>query len=361
MSFARSRWLAAALLVSGVAGCASLHTDIRAFDGSCLDDSALARQVALARNEVVLELIATKAFAEGKADVMQAARTAVEDAREAGKLTDGDDGSDLLAELEGYLGKLDEARSLNQAGAEGVEAGEYREAVNSFEQANVLVRIAEGNISAALEVYAGKVSLEELDSSLKRTVEKLGGDPLFEDPLIDMVVYATDPSRASKPARSKRAKTARAHRRRSEACWTAVVDETRTAAWGGNSDIAVKMQDDGTFTVKGLRLDASKVTQALFELSTSAVCLAASIYGVGSCSSKEDEGASTGSSPATEAASAKASVQLRKRAALQMLEVVIEAGTGLDEGNKTKRAERVEATVDAYSSQLETTDAKADK
>jgi len=65
-----------------------------------------------------------------------------------------------------------------------------------------------------------------------------------------------------------------------ESCWKAEFGTASGHGYFGNSDIAIKMEDAGSFVVKGLRLDASKMTQALFKGLNQGIMVLAGAYGV---------------------------------------------------------------------------------
>jgi hypothetical protein len=72
-----------------------------------------------------------------------------------------------------------------------------------------------------------------------------------------------------------------------------VVAHAPTSCWGGpmynkaygfgsfgNTDVAIRMEDVGSYTLKGVRVDATKVTQATFTALKQAIQIAAAAYGV---------------------------------------------------------------------------------
>jgi hypothetical protein len=62
--------------------------------------------------------------------------------------------------------------------------------------------------------------------------------------------------------------------------WRGVFNEAYGSGNGGNADIAIKMVSLGDFSLKGVRLDATKVTPAVFQGITQAVTIAAAASGV---------------------------------------------------------------------------------
>jgi hypothetical protein len=62
--------------------------------------------------------------------------------------------------------------------------------------------------------------------------------------------------------------------------WERRFNDTVCAGSFGNTDCAVKMEGLGSFTLKGVRLDATKITQATFSVAREAIQTVAAIYGV---------------------------------------------------------------------------------
>jgi hypothetical protein len=62
--------------------------------------------------------------------------------------------------------------------------------------------------------------------------------------------------------------------------WRGLYNETYGLGSFGNTDIAVKMEGLADFTLKGVRVDSTKVTQATMAGITTAVKVVASAYGV---------------------------------------------------------------------------------
>lgn len=65
-----------------------------------------------------------------------------------------------------------------------------------------------------------------------------------------------------------------------EQYWRGTFNEAYGSGHGGNADIAIKMVSLADFSMKGLRLDATKVTPAVFQGVTQAISVAAAAYGV---------------------------------------------------------------------------------
>jgi hypothetical protein len=82
--------------------------------------------------------------------------------------------------------------------------------------------------------------------------------------------------------------------------WSRQFNQTFCSGWFGNTDCAVKMEGLGSFTIKGVRLDAAKITQATFSVAREAIQTVAAVYGV----PVPKTGAAAGTPPATGAVSA---------------------------------------------------------
>jgi hypothetical protein len=65
-----------------------------------------------------------------------------------------------------------------------------------------------------------------------------------------------------------------------ESAWKGEPNNTRGCTILGNGDIAIKMQSIGNFNLKGIRVDATKVTQATFNALNLGVKLVAAAYGI---------------------------------------------------------------------------------
>lgn len=342
----RSRpWTGLAGLALGAAlalgACASLETDIRLFDDSCLSDEA----IVAARAEQVRGLLAQGAFERAQQSLMDEADAAwkasglPEDAR-----------GPYDAELEGLGARLRQAEDANRKGLDGYDAGQPRLAQQYFLQANGFIEEARARYDETIGAIfdGGEVDLAGVDAAFARAQRELVGGEMFDDPRLAMVLYAT--------AEERRSGSARALEKAAEGCWSARIDHTRTVANAGNADIAVTMRDDGTFTVKGMRLDASQITQAFAKLSTQAVCLAASFSGVPGCPMA---GGPNSASPSAgeegfDTAAAQAEMDARKRAALLMLEEIVEQDATVRKQPKTA-AVAVTQTIDANLPALEAT------
>jgi hypothetical protein len=97
----------------------------------------------------------------------------------------------------------------------------------------------------------------EAAETVAKNVDSLIGDfGLFADPYASRVVHAP------------------------ESYWRGIFNRAYGEGNFGNTDIAIKMQSMGDFSIKGVRVDSAKVTQATFAGVGQAIKLAAAAYGV---------------------------------------------------------------------------------
>jgi len=116
--------------------------------------------------------------------------------------------------------------------------------------------------TADKKVIESVAAVDEAKAKNKATTRSIIGDQgLHNDPLASAVVFAPEE-----------------FWRRQE--WPQGINRTEAFGGFGNTDIAIKMQSIGSFTIKGVRLDASKITQATFAVGRQAIKTIAAIYGV---------------------------------------------------------------------------------
>ena len=117
-------------------------------------------------------------------------------------------------------------------------------------------------ISASIIRSRPMEAAKQADAKIETAVSGLIGDRgILEDPLASSVVYAPN-----------------VYWRKPES--SPGLNETYTSGQFGNTDIAVKMEAVGSFTIKGVRLDASKITQATFAVGRQAIKTVAALYGI---------------------------------------------------------------------------------
>ena len=119
--------------------------------------------------------------------------------------------------------------------------------------------------NAAKRPAASATELKSADKAVSEVKEALtgliGNQGILNDPLASSVVYAPEAywQRADPPHG---------------------INETFASGTFGNTDIAVKMESIGNFTIKGVRLDASKITQATFAVGRQAIKTVAAVNGI---------------------------------------------------------------------------------
>lgn len=111
-------------------------------------------------------------------------------------------------------------------------------------------------------VTAAVEPAKQAESKIEAATRGLIGDRgILDDPLASSVVYAPE-----------------SYWQRPESPHG--INNTYAAGTFGNTDIAIKMEAVGDFTIKGVRLDASKITQATFAVARQAINTAAALYGI---------------------------------------------------------------------------------
>lgn len=91
---------------------------------------------------------------------------------------------------------------------------------------------------------------------VKRQLKLIGEYGLLDDPYASAVIYAP------------------------EAYWEGSFNKTFAHGGFGDIDVALKMEDVGQFTVKGVRNDTARVTQATFAVVQQSVQTVAALYGI---------------------------------------------------------------------------------
>lgn len=169
------------------------------------------------------------------------------------------------------------------------------------------------------------------------TKYKVHDDRLVDDPNASVVLYAP------------------------ESCWSAQYGKANGYGYFGNSDIAIKMEGPGNFVVKGLRLDASKMTQALFKGLNQGLMLLTSAYGVPSSKSGTGQQATEPDSVYDDVASAEQlkldstfSIQQSRDRLLRLFEEIVAQRAALDDDKTFKAAlTNIKTTVANYRTQVE--------
>jgi hypothetical protein len=147
---------------------------------------------------------------------------------------------------------------------------------------NDLAQLARSNPAAApaavdksLVAIAG--AFEKTSKLAQARHPLFGGETLFNDPLAAWVVTADRDA------------------------WKGSFNQSYGAGYFGNVDVAVKMEADGVFTLKGVRLDASKTTEATFAVIRQTLNVAAAGVGwpIAKTTAPQTAPASTDAAPDT--------------------------------------------------------------
>lgn len=115
---------------------------------------------------------------------------------------------------------------------------------------------------ALLDGVYKKSNLDE--KAAKLTSGRLEGD-LIDDPLASLVVFVDDKLWSSADQKGMR-----------KGQYSHAYAKTR---WG-NSDVAITMEGIGHYSIKGVKLDASKVAEASFKVLSQSIKLVGAIYGI---------------------------------------------------------------------------------
>jgi hypothetical protein len=177
----------------------------------------------------------------------------------------------------------------------------------------------------------------ETETSIDQKVALLmGGARLLDDPLAPIVIAAPDEF------------------------WKGVYNKTTALGTMGNTDIAIKMETAGTFTIKGLRVDASKVTEATFDVLKKSIRMVAAAYGVPLPASEKKSQQEHGGSPtdllmsADEVRhSADRKRLLSRAAALTLFDLIVAGRSHLADATSRKAAiQNLKLSFKSYKGQL---------
>lgn len=167
-------------------------------------------------------------------------------------------------------------------------------------------------------------------------VSLTGGANIMDDPLAPAVIAAPN------------------------AFWKGIYNETTALGTMGNTDIAIKMETVGSFTIKGVRVDTSKVTEATFDVLKQSIRMVAAAYGVPLpiTGSKTQQG--TGESPTDVLATtdeirltADRKRLLSKTAVLTLLDLIVAQRTDLrSASNRKVTIQSLKHSFEAYKGQL---------
>lgn len=230
-------------------------------------------------------------------------------------------------------------------------------ASHQFETAN---RVLNDLRSDILKIYGGplQVYLKSIDSERKfdstkfdrivamtnasesaseKNLQSLtGGLDLLDDPLAPVIIGAAPQY------------------------WKGIFNKTDAFGTVGNTDIAIKMETIGTFTIKGIRLDASKVTEATFDVLKQSVRMVAAAYGIPTPADQTSANSGDTGSPTNIVLSIDQVRQaserkrlLSRRAALTILDLIVTQKDNLTNDGKRKAAiQQLKMFFEAYKTQL---------
>lgn len=140
-----------------------------------------------------------------------------------------------------------------------------------------------------------------------------------------------------------------------EKCWrpSRPYERARAGAGPGNADIAIKMEADGAFAVKGVRVDATKVTEAIFKSAGKAIRLAAGMAGVGGFAGGSSAGGGDDENVHERLSAAQAEVGANRGAAVLILDQIVAAdGKLADKDDRSKALEAVKRAIEAHAAEL---------
>ncbi|WP_250486979.1 hypothetical protein [Caballeronia sp. GaOx3] len=138
--------------------------------------------------------------------------------------------------------------------------GELRSLADSL---SVDLRKAIGlDVSPGRKDTRGAQTIAQTERSITSKINSIVGiNGILNDPLASSVVYAPE-----------------SFWKRPESPYG--INNTYASGIFGNADIAVKMESVGSFTIKGVRLDTSKITQATFATGRQTIKAVAAVYGI---------------------------------------------------------------------------------
>lgn len=341
-------------------GCAQLSVKVAIFKREDLNDPALVRGLS---NQLAAN--ATMTLATGKIDSWSA-ETKAAIGKYYGKLVQNNvmapaDRSRLEADVSTAVDqRTDDVKKLYLKGIEDVanacvmqppaaQRMEHLAAIGVFTEAqsriHALVRDVMTELddtqpvagpANALAVAAAKA---EVDAAIDRASDKAKLQvQLFDDPYASLVVYS------------------------SEASWRGCFNETYGSGRVGNTDIAVKMDDEGIFTMKGVRVDASKFTKATFQSMSQGLRMLAAVYGVplpagggaSDAAQPDASGLQAISRAEDERLNAEAALRMSRVVRLALLDSVLMQEAALADPAKLPLAvDSIKGTFAAYKGQLE--------
>jgi hypothetical protein len=355
----------AAILTLVMTGCATMTVDVRILNREYLDslpalvarvqNTEAAVRAKLARNEFAVkeqELLALIDHWEspqlpvgdlGKRFKAELKATVIKQFAQAKNLyIQGVDAAGAAREIndakapESHVADMEIAKTQEDASAHPLDRREaYTRAAAKFRAADTTL-LELPSLVGELLANAGVSGPLDNGTSASAVVEKevaglIGGHGLLEDALASVIVDAPD------------------------AQWNGKFNRAYGTGGLGNTDIAVVMQGLGDFTLKGVRVDASKITSAAFDAVGSTIKVVAAAYGVpsGGGGTASASGGATSTSPdadlrAADQARLAAELKLRRqqRAFADILRAIVREKTTL--ADDTSRGQAIKRIQSAY-------------
>jgi uncharacterized protein YjbJ (UPF0337 family) len=250
--------------------------------------------------------------------------------------------------FERAFGKVREATAAANAEARAHllrDAGRfYGAGVGAIDNLKAELALEIGKDFAGIPEAQQQEASARIEQGVQHAVEGLtAGAELLDDPRASAAVYAPD------------------------TYWERRFNDTFCTGSLGNTDCAVKMEGIGSFTLKGVRLDATRITQATFSVAREAVQTVAAVYGVPVPKAASTTGTETTDTTTTTSApdiqspvkrqrdAATGLLQLRL-ARLAVLEAVMAqraAVTGADQAARDQAITAIKTVVEANRAQLD--------
>ncbi len=248
------------LLMVSCTSCAALEAEVKIYDMSCWD-----------RPEVIKPMVAQLATQVKSREHYY---------------------SNLQNDVKGVGGaeenvKQGHARHLEGVDLFGAAVGEKDKAKQGVMLQNALASFALGNTE--LRQVAEKAPGKQLEAKVDALLTVPTNLEMLDEPTAWVVVYSPND------------------------CWEKTYGRASGTGWFGNTDIAIKMDAPGSFVVKGLRLDAAKMTEALFKGINQGIQMVAEVYGGAIAPALSQSDTTNTAATVTDIAKAKASKLMAER------------------------------------------------
>jgi hypothetical protein len=360
MKLAQTTCLALSL---ALASCASLDVDVNVFGDACLGDLDFLRAKALDRSTHARVLAASSVYDQWTEAIENQARAS------AGDLTcvdgtkdprsyclDAEQAKAFPAELAGAVRReLAEVARLAKEGVKATEAGEQLRPDDSDER-------RQHYVDALAQFRNSDSSLEALRTTVEEELGEAATDPAGRS-LILVVTKAEESLRSGVSLFSDQLASAIVSA--DGDCWEGKYNEAFSVGIAGNSDFAIKMESDGEYSIKGARLDASKLTRATFGAVKQGISIAAAAYGVPlPAAQQKSESTIADGIPELDAITmaqreAEARSRLSRMAIWGMLDAISQRREDLENPAKKKQTfEALRQVFSIYRAQIEGTPAK---